>query len=279
MMSNAKESEAAFRLDLGSYRGELSPEYDDPLFIEAISHPEELWTRPGIESLLDRRNRVGSVRILFSSGLFRDIVVKEFSSRGIARLKSLFQDSKAERAWGGALALEERRLGTASPAGYLEKRKRGFVDRSFFFAARVDGAEEIRGLFRSLQAAELGPLLSALAAFLSQCHDRGILHRDLSDGNVLVKKDDSGGILFYLLDTNRIRLRKRLGGFRRSKNLIRLGVPPEFQRHFLRAYFGDQPLPKAYWFWYRINKAVFANTMRLKKRLRLRQIARFLRIQ
>jgi serine/threonine protein kinase len=278
-MSNAKEREAAFRLDLGSYRGELSPEYDDPLFIEAISHPEELWTHPGIESLLDKRNRVGSVRILFSSGLFRDIVVKEFSSRGIARLKSLFQDSKAERAWRGALALKERRLGTASPAGYLEKRKRGFVDRSFFFAARVDGAEEIRGLFRSLQAAELGPLLSALAAFLSQCHDCGILHRDLSDGNVLVKKDDSGGILFYLLDTNRIRLHKRLGEFRRSKNLIRLGVPPEFQRYFLRAYFGDQPLPKACWFWYRINKAVFANTIRLKKKLRLRQIARFLRIQ
>jgi len=278
-MPNAKDREAALRWDLGPYRGEISPEYDDPLFIEAISHPEELWTRPGVELLLDTRNRVGSVRILLSSGLFRDIVVKEFSSRGLVRLKSLFQDSKAARAWRGALALKERRLGTASPAAYLEKRKHGFVERSFFFAARVDGATEIRGLFRSLQAAELEPLLSALAAFLSECHDRGVLHRDLSDGNVLVKTDDLGGVLFYLLDTNRIRLRKRLGEFRRSKNLIRLGVPPDFQRYFLNAYFRDQQLPKAYWFWYRINKAVFANTVRLKKKLRLRQIGRFLRIQ
>ena len=279
MMSNAKDREAAIRLDLGSYRGEFAAEYNDPFFIEAISRPEGLWARPDIESLLDKRNRVGTVRMLLSSGLKRDIVVKEFSSRGVSRLKSLFQDSKAARAWRGALALKERSLGTASPAGYLEKRKRGLVERSFFFAARVDGAEEIRGLFRSLQAAELEPLLAALAAFLAQCHDRGILHRDLSDGNILVKKEESGRALFYLLDTNRIRIRKGLGGFRRSKNLIRLGVPPEFQRYFLRTYFGDQPLHKAYWFWYRINKAVFARYLDLKKKLRLRQIARFLRIQ
>ena len=223
-MSDAKNKEAATRLELGPYRGELAPGYDDPLFIEAISHPEELWTRPDAELLLDKRNRVGTVRIHLSSGLKRDIVVKEFSSRGVTRIKSLFQDSKAARAWRGALALKERRLGTASPAGYLEKRKRGLVERSFFFAARVDGAEEIRGLFRSLRAAELEPLLTALAAFLFQCHDRGILHRDLSDGNILVKKDDSGRALFYLLDTNRIRIYKRLGGFRRSPRLTGFGI-------------------------------------------------------
>jgi hypothetical protein len=279
MMSEANKRQAAFRLDLGSYRGEFAAEYDDPLFIEAISRPEEIWTRPDTELILDKRNRVGTVRILLSSGLKRDIVVKEFFSRGVVRLKSLLQDSKAARAWRGALALKERGLGTASPAGYLEKRKRGLVERSFFFTARVDGAEEIRGLFRRLPADELEPLLPALAAFLSQCHDRGILHRDLSDGNVLVRKGDSGRALFYLLDTNRIRVRKRLGGFRRSRNLIRLGVPPDFRRFFLKTYFGDQPLHKAYWFWYRMNKAVFTGYMGLKRKLRLRQIARFLRIQ
>jgi hypothetical protein len=279
MMSNGLDREATCRLDLGPYRGEFAAEYNDPLFIGAISHPEELWARPDAELLLDKRNRVGTVRIRLSSGLNREIVVKEFSSRGIIRLKSLLQPSKAASAWQGALALKENGLGTASPAGYLEKKKRCLVERSFFFASRIDGAEEVRGLFRSLQAAELEPLLSELAAFLSQCHDRGILHRDLSDGNVLVKKDDSGRAVFFLLDTNRVRVRKKLGGFRRSKNLIRLGIPPGFQRYFLRAYFGEKPLHKAHWFWYRMNKAVFVGYVGLKKKLRLRQIARFLRIQ
>ena len=267
------------RLDLEPYRGEVTAEFDDPLFVEAILYPEELWTRPEVELLHDKRNRVGTIRVLLSSGLSRDIVVKEFSSRGIVRFKSLLQPSKAARAWRGALALKERGLGTASPAAYLEKRKHGLVERSYFFAARIDDAEEVRGLFRSLRATDLEPLLSGLAAFLSLCHDRGLLHRDLSDGNVLVKKDASGRTLFYLLDTNRIRIHKKVGGFRRSKNLIRLGVPPAFQKFFLRGYFRERPLRKAHWFWYKINKAVFTGYVGLKKKLRLRQIARFLRIQ
>lgn len=279
MISNKNERDATFRLELGPYRGEFAAEYNDPLFIDAISHPEELWTRPEAELLPGKRNRVGAVRIGLSSGLNRDIVVKEFSSRGIVRLKSLLQPSKAVRAWRGALALSNKGLGTASPAGYLEKRKRRLVERSFFFAARIEGAEEIRVLFRSLQAARLERLLSELGAFLSECHDHGILHRDLSDGNVLVKKDDSGRTSFFLLDTNRVRVRRKLGGFCGSKNLIRLGVPAAFQKFFMRAYFREKLLRKAHWFWYKMNKGVFTGYVGIKRILRLRQIARFLRIQ
>jgi len=278
-MSNGNQREKTCRLDLGLYRGEVAAEYDDPLFVDAISNPEELWDRPDVQLLLDTRNRVGTIRVFMSSGLDRYIVVKEFSPRGIIRLKSLLQPSKAVRAWRGARALKERGLGTASPAAYLEKRRRGLVERSFFFADRIEGAEEIRSLFRRLSAADLEPVLSALGAFLSQCHDTGILHRDLSDGNVLVKREASGRAVFYLLDTNRIRLRTKLGGFRRAKNLIRLGVPAALQRYFLRTYFGEKPFRWAHWYWYRMNKVVFAGYVGLKKKLRLRQIARFLRIQ
>jgi hypothetical protein len=278
-MPGEKGKEKARRLDFGAYRGEVEGEFADPQFIAAIARPEEVWSRPDASLFLDKRNRVGAVRIPTSSGSSRDIVVKEFPSRGLVRLKSLVQPSKAARAWQGALALKRRGLETASPAAFLEKRRHGLVERSFFFASRVYGAEEIRGLFRTLPAAELESLLSELGRFLSQCHDRGILHRDLSDGNILVKKRDSGGPLFYLLDTNRVRVRRKLGGFRRVKNLVRLGVPPGFQRHFLRMYFGHRPLRKVLWFWYRLNKSFFAGYVGLKRRLRLRQLARFLRIQ
>ena len=261
------------------YRGEVAPEFDDLFFLDAISRPEELWSRPDTEILLDRRNRVGAALIPMSSGPPREIVVKEFSPRGFVRLKSLFQPSKAARAWRGARALKMRNLETAPPAAYLEKRRRGLVERSYFFAERIEGAEEVRGLFRRLEPAELEPLLAALAGHLSLCHDRGVLHRDLSDGNILVKKDDSGRFIFYLLDTNRIRLRKKVGAFRRSKNLIRLGVPPAFRKNFLLRDSGARPFRWTHWFWYKLNKSVFTAYMELKKKLRLRQLARFLRIQ
>ncbi len=261
------------------YRGEVAPEFDDPVFLEAISRPEELWRRPSMELLLEGRNRVGVARIQVSFGQLKEIVVKEFKPRGFVRLKSLFQPSKAARAWRGAWALMQRKLRTAPPAAFLEKRRGGLIARSYFLAERIDGAEEVRGLFRRLGPAELEPLLAALAVHLSLCHDRGILHRDLSDGNILVRKDDSGRFTFYFLDTNRIRLRKKLGAFRRSKNLIRLGIPPALQKMFLSGYFGARKVPWSSWLWYKWNKSVFTVYVRLKKKLRLRQIARFLRIQ
>ncbi|MBN2408113.1 MAG: hypothetical protein JXE07_00125 [Candidatus Aminicenantes bacterium] len=261
------------------YRGEVAPEFDDLLFLDLISRPEELWNRADTEMLLDSRNRVAAARLPMSSGPPREIVVKDFRARGLVRLKSLFQSSRAARAWRGAWALKERGIETAPPAAYLEKRRRGLVERSYFLAERIAGAEEIRGLFRRLGPEELKPLLDALAGHLALCHDRGIFHRDLSDGNILARKDDSGRIIFYLLDTNRIRVRKKIGPLRRVRNLIRLGVPPALQQEFLSRYSKPGTLRRARWFWYKWNKSVFTAYVGLKKKLRLRRIARFLRIQ
>lgn len=267
------------QLTLGPYKGSILAAYDDPDFLQAISPPEEIWSRPGVRILLDSRNRIGAVRLPLSGRREADIVVKEFSFRGLARLKSLFLPSKAARAWRGAIALKERGLGTASAVAYLERRKSGSVRRGFFLTEEIKAADEIRGLFRGLPPPELQPLLRALAAYLSLCHDRGVLHRDLSDGNILVQRDEGGNFWFYFLDTNRIRFRKRLGGWARVKNLIRLGVPAEFQDFFLQEYFRGKTVRKRHRFWYKLNKRIFTGYMEAKKKLRLRKIARKLGIQ
>jgi serine/threonine protein kinase len=266
-------------LALGTYRGMIQAAYDDPVFLQAIQQPEELWGHPGVEVLADKRNRLGIFRFPLSGGEIKNIVVKEYFSRGINKLKSLFLPSKAARAWRGALALKQRGLETAAPVAYFEKRTAGFVARSFFLAERIDGVEEIRQPFRRLNPLDLAPLLAALARHLWLCHERGILHRDLSDGNILLKRDEAGNFVFYLLDTNRIRLRKKIGGFHRVKNLIRLGIPPSLQKPFLKNYFGQKPLGMSCWVWYRMNKAVYTGYVTLKRTLRLRQLARKLGVQ
>jgi serine/threonine protein kinase len=266
-------------LAFGAYKGMVLAAYDDPLFLQAIREPEEFWRQPGVEILADQRNRLGVFRFPLSGGGTKDIVVKEYSSRGVNMLKSLFLPSKAARAWRGALALSQRGLGTARPVAYFERRRAGFVERSFFLSERVEGAEEIRGLFRRPPASDLDPLLSALAGHLSLCHERGIFHRDLSDGNVLVKRDETGNFTFYLLDTNRIRVRKKIGVSNRVKNLIRLGIPPSLQKPFLKKYFGERSLRMTSWVWYKMNKAVYSGYVNLKKKLRLRRLARKLGVQ
>ena len=144
---------------------------------------------------------------------------------------------------------------------------------------RVGGVEEIRGLFRRLPLPELHALLSSLAVFLRAVHDRGILHRDLSDGNILVKREHDETFCFYMIDTNRIRVKKRIDLFKRTKNLIRLGVPSQSQSFFLAQYLEGSRVRRHLWWWYRMNKGTFSWYTGLKKKLRLRQLTRKLRIQ
>jgi serine/threonine protein kinase len=272
-------AEETFPLELGEYRGRITAAYNDPLILQDLRSPAGLWSRPGTEVLIDKRNRVGIIRLAFSSGRPAEMALKEYSSRGINGLKSFILPSKAAKAWRGALALRQKGLATAQPVAYLEKRRHGRVRESFFLAESIRSAEEVRHLFRRLPPDDLKALLASLARHLSLCHDRGILHRDLSDGNVLVRKEPDGGLTFLLLDTNRIRLRKKIGGMARARNLIRLGVSPANQKSFLREYFCPRPLSKAAWLWYKMNKAVFSGYIGLKKKLRLRRIARKLGIQ
>jgi hypothetical protein len=268
----------ARQVELGGYRGLVAAVCDDPAVLAALTPPDSLWMHPGVELLSEGRNRVGRIRLPLASGGAVDLVLKEFSSRGVNRLKSLVIAPKALRAWRGAAALVERRLGTARPVACLVRRKRGLVDRSFFLTETIEGAAEVRGLFRDLPAAALEPLLDALAIFLAAAHDQGVLHRDLSDGNVLARRGPGGGYEFFLLDTNRIRVRRRLGGLARAKGLIRLGIPASHREYFLRRYFGGSP-PALCRFWYKLNKATFAGYVALKRRLRLRRLARVLKIQ
>jgi hypothetical protein len=94
-----------------------------------------------------------------------------------------------------------------------------------------------------------------------------------------VKRDETGNFTFYLLDTNRIRVRKKIGVSSRVKNLIRLGIPPSLQKPFLKKYFGERPLRITSWVWYKMNKAVYSGYVNLKKKLRLRRLARKLGVQ
>jgi len=265
-------------LSLPPFHGRIQASYDDPVFLSSISNCHHLLQRPETELLLDRRNRVGAVRLPLQGRKNVEVVIKEFHPSSLGRLKSLFSPSKAFKSWQGASTLLELGIDTPFPVAYLEKRKKGFLEESFFLAERVSEAQEIRYLFRELAENELQKLLESLVRYLLSCHNQGILHRDLSDGNILAKEDEKGGFRFYLLDTNRIRLKQKIGLLKRIKNLIRLGVPEPFQPFFLSKYLQSSPLSRSVWFWYRLNKKSYSFYVELKKKLHLRQLARKLRI-
>jgi len=266
-------------LILPPFKGRIHPEYDHPNFKQSITNCHGLLKDSSCKVLLDSRNRIGIFNASLDNGKTTDVVIKEFYTYGINKLKSTFIPSKALKSWRGSNALLEREIKTPLPIAYLEKRKSIFLDQSFFLSEMEKDVEEIRGLFLKFPDNELREILKSVASFLSYCHEKGILHRDLSDGNILVRKTESNKFVFNLIDTNRIRVKKRIGLLQCIKNLIRLGVPDPYQRFFLENYLGVPHVKRALWFWYKINKNSYTWFIEFKKVLRLKQLARKIKIQ
>ena len=266
-------------LSVPSFRGRLEADYQSPGFVRAISDCHKLLNKSSTKILHEGRNRIGVVRISGGGKEAEEIVIKEFRTRGINKIKSIVLHSKAYKAWRGSNQLKGCGIKTPVPLAFLEKKHGLFLEQSFFLSGMVRGIEEIRHLFPSLSGDKLRLLLKELSRFLLYSHQQGILHRDLSDGNILVRKDEHGKYIFYLIDTNRIRKKKRIRGLSRVKNLIRLGVPPASQREFLMLYLGKERLNNLFWFWYKLNKNTYSGFIGLKKKLRLKKIAEKLKIQ
>lgn len=255
----------------------VADDLDTPEFRDAVSGLRDLARGPAAHILLDARNRIVTLPLPAGPDRLVDAVVKEFRPAGLKRWKTLFVPSKAVKAWRGAFACVERDVSTPRPMACLESRRAGVVVESWFVSAWVENAREIRHLFRELGAADLRILLADLAAFLRRAHERGILHRDLSDGNILVSGPPP--YRFSLIDTNRIRARRRLSRPARVRNLVRLGVPPEARDAFLDAYLGEGGEAAGLRRLYRRAKKRYTATVALKKKLRLRRLAERLKIQ
>ncbi len=266
-------------LELTGYSGRIHPDFNHEAVIANLEKGEDLFQIPGGRMLLEGRNRVGVVPLDLPDGTRLDVVVKAFHFRGPDKWKSRFFPSKALRAWRSANSLGEVGIPTPRPIAYFQDSTGGFPKTGFFVYVMQTQVEELRFLFRRLHGAELRKLLSDLAGFLEKAHQRGVLHRDLSDGNILVGKSTGSDWFFFLIDTNRIRVLGKLGMMRGVKNLIRLGVPSSEQEYFLGRYLRVSRVAWATWSWYRIHKNIYSGRIVLKKKLRLRRLAEKLRLQ
>ena len=267
------------KISRAGYSGRVHPRFNSESLQDVLSQGRNLLDVPGVRILESSRNRIGEVFLPGPEGVLIPCILKEFRPRGIDLLKSALIRSKACKAWRGSWSLVEAGVDTALPIAYLENWSGPFLDHALFFALSVTDAPELRSLFRSNQEESLESLIKMLAAFVKRCHGHGILHRDLSDGNVLVREEGPVNYHFVLLDTNRIRIKKRVGRIRGIKNLIRLGVPGRYQRLLLTAYLEPHPLSLWLWLWYRRTKSLFSGYMTFKTKLRIRDIIHKLRIQ
>ena len=155
-----------------------------------------------------------------------EVVVKSFKRPNwINRIiYGCLRGSKASRSYKYSKKLQKLGIGVPQPIAYLQFRKFGLFDQSYF----ISQFSECRFIYNSLykqpkKQKEL--ILSAIGEMVAKMHDNKIFHRDLSGGNILF--DFKGEkVEIELLDLNRMNfgpVSMTMG----CKNFERLDATPE----------------------------------------------------
>jgi len=130
-----------------------------------------------------------------------------------------WRPSKAKRAYKFALKLLSLGLNSPAPIAYIEQYKFKLLTYGYFISIFENEFTNIRDLMDGTQDDDL--LLNELAIYIGKLHDKGVLHLDLSPGNVMYKKT-TDGVQFTLIDINRMQFFESISKENRFKNFKRI---------------------------------------------------------
>lgn len=181
----------------------------------------EGWTEG--EIIFERRNT------LRKTG---DVMVKQFAIPGFWKglWYGWFGKSKARRSYEYALRMNGL---TPKPIAYREVRVFGMLRESWYACELSECKHTFNELIGATDYPKRKDILEAIGRFTAELHQRGILHRDYSGGNILFNK---GGRMVEVIDLNRIRFCRTLSREQRLKNFERLNIDREALRIIARAY-------------------------------------------
>jgi tRNA A-37 threonylcarbamoyl transferase component Bud32 len=257
-MSDGPESPTSVpprRFCAAGFRGELAVDLDGDDLAEVILRLSD--PSSALETIHWGRNYLYANELSTREGPV-PVVVKQFKNQGWRRvLVRRLRGSKAERSWRGATALAAAGIATPQPMLLAESDRAD--GPSLFVTRRLADVHEVRRFFRRLRdgtpagdfpEVDDSDFLARLGSFCRSIHDAGIIHRDLSMGNVLVRGQAASEL--YVVDCNRVRVGVRPGVWRRTREICRFPILE--RRHgeaFLRGYWGRVPPRHSFrwWFW------------------------------
>lgn len=208
-------------------------------------HPERIEGPTDAAVLRHARNAIWTIANPRSEGA-RLVVKQPVKMHLHKKLLDRFKPSKGLRSWNGTAELLRRGVGAAPPVAWFEKIGDTSLTQNYylceFFPAEFS-ARELMGAFAAGKQEFAGvdeeTAYRQLADYLLRMHGRGILFRDLSGGNILIRRDDDGRLEFSLIDTGRVRVfRGPLPLRARFADLVRIcnKQHPEGRRKFLGIY-------------------------------------------
>jgi hypothetical protein len=198
------------------------------LLLQAI-HPERM-TAPSRETTLRHaRNAIWSIDDPRRKG-GRLVAKQPVKMHLHKKFLDRFKPSKGLRSWSGTNELLRRNIDAAAPVAYFEKTGDITLTQNYYVCEHVDAEFSARELFSAFARGEAAyegvaeaDAYRQLCDYLLAMHGRGIFFRDLSGGNILIRKEAEGKLKFCLIDTGRLHAFNRpLPIGKRVSDLVRI---------------------------------------------------------
>jgi len=204
----------------------------NPKYNELTSFVNSIPSRFGLEGemIYDERNQLKRY-----SAEGYDLIVKRFRKPHIINqiAYSFIRPSKAERSYRYALLLLEKGISTPSPIAFIEDKKAGLLNYSYYICLFEKEYSHIR---KQMLGEEGGKVFQKeLAIYIAGLHNKGILNNDLSPGNILFRKEGTQ-VLFSLIDINRMRFMKNIPLETRYKNFKRISENTNILTYMAKEY-------------------------------------------
>lgn len=182
---------------------------------EWVEQLPELFEREEGELLYRGRNELRRFDV---NGL--SLVVKSFKIPHLINrmVYGFLRPSKAQRSYEYAQLLQREGFGTPAPVAWLTESNGGLLGHSYYVSLQ-SGCPYTYAVLMDGNHPEQERYLKAIGRFTARLHEKGMIHKDYSIGNLLLK-DNGTDIQIELIDLNRIRFRKHIGVEEGCRNLF-----------------------------------------------------------
>lgn len=249
------------------------PECVDAKAPDGVDIPDLLRSLPQSKVLRDKRNKLWNIQApWWGCG---EQTVKLNRARGIKKFTYKFLPSKGKRHWNNATEMLRLGVTTPEPLGFFEQTSSNAAD-SYYICQFIEDAFSCRDVFTAFKNGELqyqgiekADWLLQIGKFVAHMHWRGIIHRDLSSGNLMMTCSN-GQVEFYLIDIGRAIIDRPLStkARMRFKDLNRICYKLAWpdRELLIKAYdqHTKQPLPK----WWRLSLSSYDWKQNSKKTLK-----------
>lgn len=161
------------------------------------------------------------------------LVVKSFKIPNFINkiIYTFFKDSKAKKSYENSIKIADF---TPKPIGFVEFKKFGLLDESYFISENFSYDFTIREVLKDTNFKDRENIFKTFAKFSFELHKKGVFHLDYSPGNILIKQQN-GDYIFKVVDINRMKFGE-LSINERAKNFSKLWAKDEDLREIIKEY-------------------------------------------